>query len=458
MVPGVLAAPSTHVCTPVAQDVTPDAQALRLPVQDWPSLQATHAPLPLHTIPAPHDVPGDRFPKSSQTRAPVEQPVMPVLHGFGLSVQLAFAVHATHVPVAPHTMLLPQVDPVGLMAPSAQVCAPVAQDVVPALHGFGLLLHAWPDAHATQVPPPSQTWPTPQTVPPARFAPSLQEVMLPVQLVVPSLHGVGLPVQVWLATQAPQKPLPSHIWPPLHGVLDDFGVPSTHSDLPVTHDVMPLRQMLGLVVQAIAAVHGTHVPLPLQTWLVPQVVPAAVVPASTQRSAPVVQSMTPVLHGAPGLSVQALPAWQVTHWPLPLQTWPMPHGVPASKLSPSTQPEADPQEVTPTLQRWPGLSVHTVPAAQVVQTPVLQTLSIPQNFPSASLVALSTHSGAPLLHAIAPFLHRLPALVGQGAPVEQGMQVPAGLQTWSAPQDEPAFFGASFMHPAGSQTTTPFRH
>jgi hypothetical protein len=195
-VPGAFAAPSMHACTPVAQDVTPDAHALELPVQDCPSLQATHAPFPLHTIPAPHDVPGDRLPKSSHTRAPVEQLVMPVLHGFGFSVQLTFGAQATHVPVALHTMLLPQVDPVGLLSASAQVCAPVAHEVVPVLQAFGLPAHAWPAAHATQLPPPSQTCPTPQPVPAARFAPSLQVVAVPVQDVIPSLQAVGLPVQV----------------------------------------------------------------------------------------------------------------------------------------------------------------------------------------------------------------------------------------------------------------------
>ena len=101
-------------------------------------------------------------------------------------------------------------------------------------------------------------------------------------------------------TQAPQNPLPSHICPPVQGVVDGFGVPSMQVDAPVRHEVTPLRQIDGLVVQAWPAVHATQVPLPLQTWLVPHVVPDAVSPASMHFGAPVAQSMTPVLHGDPG--------------------------------------------------------------------------------------------------------------------------------------------------------------
>jgi hypothetical protein len=209
-----------------------------------------------------------------------------------------------------------------------------------------------------------------------------------------------------------------------------FAAPSTQTETPVVQAVTPLRQIDGFVVHAVPAVHDTQVPAPSQTLLVPQVEPAAVLPVSMQRSAPVVQSMTPVLQGAPGLVVQALPASHITHWPLPLQTMLEPQAVPALTLSPSTQPAAEPHVTTPSLQTPPGLLVQTVPAAQVVQTPARHTLSISQNVPSgALLVTSSTHWGAPVLQAIAPFRHGLPAFVWQGAPVAHGMQVPAALHT-----------------------------
>src|SRR5215471_6623404 len=92
------------------------------------------------------------------------------------------------------------------------------------------------------------------------------------------------------------------------------------TDVPVVQDVMPLRQIDGFVVQAVPAVHATQVPVPLHTRLVPQVDPAAVLPESTHFGAPVVQSTTPILHGALGFVVHAWPAMHATHCPLPLQT------------------------------------------------------------------------------------------------------------------------------------------
>src|SRR4051812_7489577 len=382
---------------------------------------------------------------------------MPVLHGFGLVVQFVLAAHATHIPEALQTMSAPQPDPAGLLAASAQVCAPVAHDVVPALHGLGLVAHDWPAAHAKQAPFPSQTWPTPQAVPGLRLIPSPQLVTLPPQLVVPCLQAVGLPVQLWPATHAPQKPLPSHSWPFVHVAVASFGAPSIQTEAPVVQAVTPLRQTDGLAVHAVPAVHDTQTPLPLQTRLVPQVIPAAVLPVSRQRSAPVVQSMTPVLQGAPGLVVHDLPAWHITHCPLPLQTMLEPQAVPASTLSPSTQPEADPQVMTPSLHAPPGLLVQTVPAAQVVHAPALQTFSVPQKAPSGPFMP-SLHWGAPVSHAIAPFLHGLPGFVGHDAFVAHGMHVPAALHTWSVPHVAPGVFAAPFMQPTGSQTTTPLRH
>jgi hypothetical protein len=69
--PAALAAPSTHVCAPVAHDVTPLEQRFGLPVHDEPAVQATHAPLPSQTWLVPQAVPADRLPKSRQTDAPV---------------------------------------------------------------------------------------------------------------------------------------------------------------------------------------------------------------------------------------------------------------------------------------------------------------------------------------------------------------------------------------------------
>src|SRR4029079_1064861 len=416
-----------------------------------------HAPLPSQTVFVPQVVPADRLPKSRQTGAPVWQLTMPVLHAVGFVEQFALGVQVLQAPLPSQTMLVPQLAPPVLLPPSTQVCAPVAPDVTPFLHAFALVVQGWPAPHAAQVPLPSHTMPTPQLVPAAVFAPSVQVVALPLQVVFPCLHAVGLPVQLWLATHAPQKPLPSHICPPVQVAVFGLGVPSMQVDAPATHDVTPLRQTDGLVVHAWLAVHDTHVPVPLQTWFVPQVVPAAVLPLSTHLGAPEAQAITPVLQGEPGFVVQALPASHITHWPLPLHTWFVPHAMPALALSPSTQPEADPQATTPSLQGLLGLVVQTVPAAQVVHAPALQTLSIPHDSPSGTF-ASSAHSGAPLEQATAPFLQGLPGFVEQSAPVAHGMQVPAALHTWPVPQLSPGVLGVPFMQPTGSQTMVPLRH
>jgi hypothetical protein len=196
LVPGALAWPSIHVCVPVAQEVMPAKHAPGLPVQACPAVQAEHTPLPSQTMPVPHAVPADRLPKSRHTAAPVTQLMMPVLHGVGFVVQFVLAVHATQAPSASQTMFVPQLVPAGLLAPSAQVCAPVAHDVVPSLHAPGLPVQGWPDAHSTHMPVGLQTWPTPQLEPAALFAPSLQVVAVPVHDVMPCLHAPGLLVHV----------------------------------------------------------------------------------------------------------------------------------------------------------------------------------------------------------------------------------------------------------------------
>ena len=105
---------------------------------------------------------------------------------------------------------------------------------------------------------------------------------------------------------------------------------------------------------------------------------------------PFVQSTTPVLQGAPGLVVQALPASHATHSPFPLHTMFEPQATPGPTFSPSLQPGDVPHVMMPSLHMPLGLVVHTVPAAQPVHTPFLQTFSMPHDMPSDTL-ASSTH-------------------------------------------------------------------
>jgi hypothetical protein len=134
--------------------------------------------------------------------------------------------------------------------------------------------------------------------------------------------------------------------------------PSTQLAAPVAHETMPLLHAFGLPLQPLPAVHAAQVPLPLQTMLVPQLVPALLLASSRQVCTPVVHEVTPKTHAACGLVLQDWPGAHSVHWPLALQTMLVPQPVPAAFMAPSTHvcvPVA--QEVTP-LAHGLGLPVH----------------------------------------------------------------------------------------------------
>jgi hypothetical protein len=381
---------------------------------------------------------------------------MPVLHGLGFVTQFEFEAHATHVPTREQTIPAPQLVPGAWKVLSTQVIAPVAQEVMPDQQTLGFVVQAAPAVHATQMPAPLQTMSGPQVTPAGLLAPSVQVVVPPLQVVTPCLHTLGLPVQLTLAMQGPQKPAPSHIRPVPQTVVDGLGVPSTQVMMrPDAQDVTPFRHIDGLVVHACPAVHATQVPDPLQTRLVPQVVPAAVSPPSRHCAVPVLQSTTPVLQGAPGFVAQACPLAHPTHCPLPLQTMPEPQAVPAAAFAPSTQSGDVRHAMMPILQAPPGLLVQTVPAAQLAHAPLLQILSSPHDVPSGAGMS-SRHRGAPVLQSVAPSWQGAAGLVAQRAPCVHWMQVPPRLQTCPVPQVAPADLSVPFVQPVGLQVVTPF--
>src|SRR6266542_6539197 len=106
---------------------------------------------------------------------------------------------------------------------------------------------------------------------------------------------LGLPAHAPPAVQATQapEPLQTRLVPQL--VPADLLPPSMQDVAPVEHDVVPFLQMFGLVVHAAPAVHARHIPEPLQTRLVPQVAPAAGLPPSPQVIPPVAQDDVPAL-------------------------------------------------------------------------------------------------------------------------------------------------------------------
>ena len=166
-----------------------------------------------------------------------------------------------------------------------------------------------------------------------------------------------MPVQLWPAVQEPQLPLPSQTRLVPQLVPADLLPLSTQVCAPVEQEVAPFLQMLGFVVQAAPAVHDTQVPEPLHTWLVPQVVPAAVLPPSMQVIAPVEHVVVPTLQLV-GLPVHDWPAAHATHMP-PLQTMLVPQLTPGALLLPSTQVMAPVvHAVTPLRHADDGLVVH----------------------------------------------------------------------------------------------------
>jgi hypothetical protein len=430
-VPAGWLAPSTQVIAPVLQEVMPTLQTLGLELHDAPAVQATQLPPLLQTKSVPQAVPGALLPPSTQVMTPVAQDVVPFRQTPGLPVHALPAVHAPQAPLPLQTMLVPQAVPGALLPPSTQVIAPVAQEVVPLRQMLGLVVHALPAVQAPQVPLPLQTMLVPQPVPGALLPPSMQAITPVAQEVVPLRQMLGLVVHAVPAVQPPQTPvaLQTRFVPQL--VPAALLPPSMQVNTPVVQDVMPFRQMLGLVVHAVFAAQGPQVPL-LQTMFVPHVVPLATFPVSAQTGTPVTHEFVPVLHGFAGW--QPAPAVQGPQVPL-LQTMFVPHVVPLARfLFVSEQAIAGAQVCVPA---WHGLvGVQARPAVHDTQLPLLHTRFVPQVVPLATFPD-AVQTGAPVVHDVVPVLHGMPVTV-QLAPTVQAPQTPVALQTRFVPQPVPA--------------------
>jgi len=508
VVPGALLPPSMQRSAPVLQSVTPFLQSPGLPPQMLPALQAMHAPLPLHTCPAPHDAPPMALvPESTHTALPLEQSVRPSRHGApGFVVHGALATQAPQLPFASQTSEAPHEVPAGLLLPSTQVevpvtqvvmplrqpglgllvqatlawqvtqlppglqtwlvpqtvpgarlpesthaCAPLVHEVTPVLHcGLGLALQAWPLAHATQLPEALQTRSGPQLVPGVRLVESTQRVLPVAQSMTPDLHGApGLEPQVAPAVHAPQKPLASHTCPAPQEVPAAFGAPSTQACAPVVHEVTPSRQSeAGLVLHAPPAAQATHRPVTEHTWSMPQLVPGALRASSTHTGAPVAHSMTPRRHALPGLVVQAAPAVHAPQVPMSVQTWLRPHEAPAEPFMPSTHAGVAPQVVTPRRQGAPGFDAQAALGTHCRQLPPTQTRSAPHAVPEGA-GGPSTHTALPDSQRTTPVTHGALGLVEQLEPSAQVMHWPALVQARPTPQGLPGARGrAESTHPA----------
>jgi hypothetical protein len=141
-------------------------------------------------------------------------------------------------------------------------------------------------------------------------------------------------------------------------------------------------------------VHATHDP-PLQTWLVPQLVPFDRLVALTHVETPPMHDVVPCWQRLP-LGLQTAPAVHATHAPL-LQTWLVPHVVPFATfvtLEQAIAPLA--QDVVPVWQTLPP-GLHIWPAVHAVHAPLLQTMFVPHEVPLVAFTA-PAHVNAPVEH------------------------------------------------------------
>jgi hypothetical protein len=147
--------------------------------------------------------------------------------------------------------------------------------------------------------------------------------------------------------------------------------------------------------------------------------------------APDMHEVEPILHGV--ATWQALPAAQGAQVPR-LHTLSVPHAEPFGIISPVSLHETIGEHVV--APPWHGLAgSHDSPSVHATHAPPLHTLPLPHVMPFGTLPD-SMHTGIPVLHAVVPVRHGLPATT-QLAPATQGTQSPVALHTLSFPHGVP---------------------
>src|SRR5258708_5815767 len=176
-----------------------------------------------------------------------------------------------------------------------QVGVPVAQDVVPFLHGFD----GWHErfaVHETQLPA-EQTRFVPQAVPSECIVPVAVHVGTPdAHASLPPWQGfVGW--QVAPSTQAMHEPI-EHTWFMPHGLPSPWLPEAMHTETPVAHEVSPSLHA-SLAVHALPAAHEPQTPR-LHTLSVPQLVPVGSASPLAVQPMVGVRVEVPLWHGSPG--------------------------------------------------------------------------------------------------------------------------------------------------------------
>jgi hypothetical protein len=181
---------------------------------------------------------------------------------------------------------------------SVQAGTPVAQETTPFLHG----LDGWQLAFGVQAPqvPPLQNIVEPvagpQLVPSATLVPRSVHTGAPLEQTIAPLWQALLGLQAVPAVHAAQAALLLQTIPVPHMLPTGLLVVlSTHTDVPVAHEVTPTLQGLGLPPQPVnPGVQLTHVPALQKKFAVPHGLPFAIaVPVSVQVAAPVAHDSVP---------------------------------------------------------------------------------------------------------------------------------------------------------------------
>jgi hypothetical protein len=149
----------------------------------------------------------------------------------------------------------------------------------------------------------------------------------------------------------------------------------------------------------------------------------------------------PALHGALGFVAHPTESSHATQLPLPSQK-PPGHAPPSATLvAESTHAGAPPTQVCVPVLQGLGFAVHALPAEHATQPPApSQTLPAPHGAPEPRFVVASAQTGAPLEQSMMPSRHAVGFEV-QGAEAVHATQPPSAAQTSSVPQLEPFAFG-----------------
>lgn len=246
-----------------------------------------------------------------------------------------------------------------------------------------------------QLCPAAQQTPAQGVVPVAQDKQSVPAALHPlVQVVVAGVGHCPFALQSAAAVLTP----PEQDCPAPHEVPLILLVVTVHIELPVAHDVVPFWQALGW--QGASWLHIAQVPA-RQNRFIPQLVPSdAAVLLSIQTDAPVAHAMVPLWHGAEA-GVHESPALHGTQVPVPLQTPPV-QVLPTDLLVVAVHTDCPvPHEVTPFWHAFDG-GVHASPAVHAEQVPLRHTRLLPQLAPFDIAFPLSLHTGTPVVQEKVP--------------------------------------------------------